>query len=84
MHQYPSSRFITFLITCYPFLESTSLDDDWEKDFDDDIEVTEEDMRLAAEAAKKLAESGATVDDGNVSVNYLFCRLISTSLSLKK
>ena len=50
------------------FLESTSLDDDWEKDFDDDIEVTEEDMKLAAEAAKKLAESRATVDDGDVSV----------------
>ena len=48
-------------------LESTSIDDDWEKDFDDDVEVTEEDTRLAAEAAKKLAESGAIVDDGDVS-----------------
>ena len=51
----------------YTVLESTSLDDDWEKDFDDDVEVTEEDRRLAAEAARKLAESGAIVDDGDVS-----------------
>ena len=36
------------------FLESTSLDDEWEKEFD--IEVTEEDIRMAQEAAKKLAD----------------------------
>ncbi|XP_064624832.1 BSD domain-containing protein 1-like [Lineus longissimus] len=33
--------------------ESSSLDDDWEKDFD--IEVTEEDLKMAQEAAKKIS-----------------------------
>ena len=40
----------------YVFSESSSLDEDWEKDFD--IEVTEEDLRLAQEAAKKIGTTG--------------------------
>lgn len=45
----------------FPVSELSSVDDDWEKDFD--IEVSEEDIRLAQEAARKLAENKATVDD---------------------
>jgi len=40
--------------------ESSSLDDDWEKEFD--LEVTEEDLRLAQEAAKMLKEKGVIAD----------------------
>ncbi len=44
--------------------ESSGLDDDWEADFDsEDLEVTEEEMKLAAEAAKKLAETGAVDEE---------------------
>ncbi|XP_013421710.1 BSD domain-containing protein 1 [Lingula anatina] len=40
--------------------ELSSLEDDWEKDFD--IEVTEEDLQLAAEAAKKIGATEGTGD----------------------
>ena len=44
------------------------MDDDWEKDFD--IEVSEEDIRLAQEAARKLADEGVSPAD-EVSLRYL-------------
>ncbi len=55
--------------------ESVSLDDDWERDFDDDdLEVTEEEIKLAAEAAKKLALAGNTGgDDDDVRSTSTFC-----------
>ncbi|XP_013380045.1 BSD domain-containing protein 1 [Lingula anatina] len=40
--------------------ELSSLEDDWEKDFD--IEVTEEDLQLAAETAKKIGATEGTGD----------------------
>ena len=52
-----------------PFaLELSSVDDDWEKDFD--IEVSEEDIRLAQEAARKLADEGVNPAD-EVNLQYL-------------
>ena len=53
--------------------ESSSLDDDWEKEFD--LEVTEEDLRLAQEAAKMLKEKGvisADADDADDVRNYTY------------
>ena len=50
-------------------LESSSLDDDWEQEFD--IEVTEEDIKLAQEAAKDLAEG-----DADVSRSFSYTRVL--------